>query len=266
MPSDVLTVELYVASPHARRARLDVAFEVPAGISVLSGPSGSGKSTCLAALAGLLQPTRGRIVLAGRTLLDSRRHVDVPTHARQIALVFQSLALFPHLTVAENVAFGLVARTSTVRSHAQEPRASTLRSRAQEPRASTRAWRDALVAHWLERMRIAHLARRRPTTLSGGEAQRVAIARALASSPALLLLDEPFSALDASLRHELSEEVQCLVAELCIPALLVSHQPDQRLPFGAKKIELRDGVVAATSVAEEVSEVRRCLSLGAARA
>jgi molybdate transport system ATP-binding protein len=190
-----------------------------AGVTVLSGPSGAGKSSCLFVLAGLLRPQRGRIVLAGRTLFDSARDVDVPPRRRKIALLFQSLALFPHLSVEQNVAFGA-------------------------PRELSRAARRELAQRWLERMHVAELAQRRPATLSGGEAQRVALARALASAPSLLLLDEPYSALDEALRRELAREVTQVAAELQIPVLLVTHD-EQDARAARDVIVLRDGRRAA---------------------
>ncbi|MDB4988244.1 MAG: Molybdenum transport ATP-binding protein ModC [Myxococcaceae bacterium] len=206
---------MYVASLVGTR-RLELALTLPPGVTVLFGPSGAGKSTCLSALAGLVRPKRGRIVLAGRTLFDAATGVDVPPHARRVALVFQTLSLFPHLTVLENVAFGV-------------------------PRSVVSSERRGLATRWLERMHVAPLSTRQPSTLSGGEAQRVALARALASSPRLLLLDEPFSALDRSLRSELAQEVASVVRELGIPALLVTHDRDDAAQLGERLVCLRDG-------------------------
>lgn len=192
--------------------RLSLSLTLPPGMTVLSGPSGAGKSTCLLALAGLIRPDAGEIVLAGRTLFG--RGIDIPPWRRRVALVFQNLALFPHLSALDNVRFGI--RDPHVDAHA-----------------------------WLARMRVEHVAARRPATLSGGEAQRVALARALASSPALLLLDEPFSALDPPLRAELAGEVHALVAELAIPALLVTHHRQDAERLGERIVRLRDGALEA---------------------
>jgi molybdate transport system ATP-binding protein len=194
--------------------RLELALQAPPGVTVLFGPSGAGKSTCLLALAGLVLPQRGTIRLAGRTLFDAARGIAVPVYARRVALVFQNLALFPHLTVRENVAFGI-------------------------PREA--AHRSTLGARWMERMRVLELAERLPGSLSGGEAQRVALARALASEPALLLLDEPFSALDHGLRRELGREVVQVVSELGIPALLVTHDREDAASLGQSVVKLRAG-------------------------
>jgi molybdate transport system ATP-binding protein len=188
--------------------RLSLALTLPPGMTVMLGPSGAGKSTCLLALAGLIRPDSGEIVLGGRTLFNGQLHV--PAWQRRVALVFQNLALFPHMTALENVRFGI--RGATGSAH-----------------------------EWLARMRVAHVAERKPSTLSGGEAQRVALARALASSPALLLLDEPFSALDQPLRAELAAEVRAVVGQLAIPAILVTHHREDADTLGDRIVRLRDG-------------------------
>lgn len=214
----VLELELEVRGGSEHRPRLELSLRLPAGVTVLFGPSGSGKSTCLSALAGLVRPDRGRIVLGGRTLFDRERGIDLAPRHRRVALVFQSLALFPHLDALANVAFGI-------------------------PRGLGRGERRSVAQRWLERMRVGHLASRHPGTLSGGEAQRVALARALASTPSLLLLDEPFSALDAGLRRELWVEVGGVVEELGIPALLVTHDREDAGALATRIIHLRDGRV-----------------------
>jgi molybdate transport system ATP-binding protein len=185
--------------------RLDAAFTVPAGITVLFGPSGAGKSTCLSVIAGLLEPQRAGITL-GNELLSA-----LPAHQRRVALVFQTLALFPHLSALQNVAYG--ARSDPKR--------------------------------WLERMHVSHVADRRPPQLSGGEAQRVALARALASEPRVLLLDEPFSALDLKLRRQLGEELKALVAELQIPTVLVTHDREDAATLGQRVVVLEQGRVVS---------------------
>jgi molybdate transport system ATP-binding protein len=212
----VLSFSIVVAAARGKEPRLDLTLALPVGITRMVGPSGAGKSTCLLALAGLVRPVSGHIELAGRTLFDARRAIDVPTRDRRVALLFQSLALFPHMTVAQNVAFGL-ARTLTEHERAERARA------------------------WLSRMQVAGLAERHPATLSGGEAQRVALARALASEPRLLLLDEPFSALDQALRVELSRELEREVATLGIPALLVTHDTASQPAPGGPIVRLAQG-------------------------
>lgn len=199
--------------------RLDLEFETAATITALMGPSGAGKTTLLQAIAGLVHPSRGRIVLGRETLFDSELRINVPTFRRRIALVFQSLALLPHLSVWQNVAYGLPARA--------------------------RGRRRETAMTWLERARVATLADRAPSTLSGGEAQRVALARALASEPRLLLLDEPFSALNQELRIELCEILQELLAAMPVPVLFVTHDLADAERIASRILVLDQGQIAA---------------------
>ena len=221
----VLQVRLTIA----RAFSLEAAFEAPAGFTLVTGPSGAGKSTLLGAIAGFVRPARGRIALrhaadaADAVWFDSERHIDVAPQHRHVAIVFQSLALFPHLTAAENVAYGA-------------------------PRALDRSARRALATKLLERLRVGHVADRRPATFSGGEAQRVALARALATAPRAVLLDEPFSALDAALRRELTADVRELLRGLGVPVLLVTHQPDEAGAPGDRFVTLDAGRIVGTGV------------------
>ena len=194
---------------------IDLDFTAPPGITVLFGPSGAGKSTALAAIAGLLRPTEGRVVVGTEVWLDTAQRVERPVHQRRLAYVFQGLALFPHLTAVQNVAYGLVA--------------GDRRQRADQARAL------------LDRMQVGHLADRRPRTFSGGEAQRVALARAFARAPRVLLLDEPFSALDRDLRAALGAEVKRYVAEARIPAVLVTHQRAEAHALGDRAVVVDRG-------------------------
>jgi ABC-type sulfate/molybdate transport systems ATPase subunit len=209
-----------VAGEREDRPRLDVNLALPVGITVLMGPSGAGKTTLLASIAGLVRPDAGRIELDGLALFDRGARVFVPPHRRRVALVFQSLALFPHLAVWENVAYGL----------------------PKLPARERRARADA----WLSRAHVAHVADRAPDTLSGGEAQRVALARALASEPRALLLDEPFSALDQDLRRRLGEELRALVADVEIPTLLVTHDERDAESLGSRVLHLDLGKLRET--------------------
>jgi molybdate transport system ATP-binding protein len=176
---------------------LDVTWSAGDGVAVLFGPSGAGKTLTLQCVAGLVRPDAGRIVLGDRVFFDAARGVDLPAQQRRIGYVFQGYALFPHLTVADNVGFGL--------------------------RESPRAERRARVARLIARLGLAGLERRYPRELSGGERQRVALGRALAIEPALLLLDEPLSALDAPLRRALRDELRALLSEVGTAAVLVTH-------------------------------------------
>ncbi|MEX2031295.1 MAG: ATP-binding cassette domain-containing protein, partial [Dehalococcoidia bacterium] len=174
----------------------DAAFEADAEVVVLFGHSGAGKSVTLQAVAGLVRPDSGRIVLGGQPLFDATRGIDLSPQDRGVGYVVQELALFPHLSVAENVAFG--ARGS-------------------------RADRRARTAPLLSRLGLEGFADRMPASLSGGQQQRVALARALARDVPLLLLDEPFSALDESLRRTLRAELLRLRADLGLTVVFVTH-------------------------------------------
>jgi ABC-type sugar transport system ATPase subunit len=185
------------------------------GITVVVGPSGSGKSTLVALVAGLLAPAAGRILFAGRDM------AGVPPERRDVGVVFQSYALFPHLSVEDNVAFGLTTR------HRRLPR------REVAPRVRELA---ALLG-------LTPLLARRPAELSGGERQRVALARALAPRPALLLLDEPLSALDASLRRQLRAEVAALLRGLGTTVLYVTHDQEEAMMLADHLVVLQGGRV-----------------------
>jgi molybdate transport system ATP-binding protein len=206
---------------------LDVSLNFGPGLSVLFGPSGSGKTTILSGLAGLLRPDSGHVTLGGSVLFDAAAGIDLPPNERRIALVFQSLALFPHLDALGNVAYGL-------------------------SRGLSNAERSARASSWLARMRVEHLARRYPNSFSGGEAQRVALARALASEPRALLLDEPFSSLDQTLASELSAELAEYVSTLLLPVVLVTHDRTVARALGRELTLLRAGRVEKVGPAREL--------------
>ncbi len=192
-----LTVDIHLRrGGFARHVRIAVQDRVVA----LTGPSGAGKTSVLHAIAGLLRPRAGRIEIDGRVLFDAAARIDVPAHARRVGYVFQDARLFPHLDVLGNLRYGRHAPAGAAPAH-------TL---------------DAIV----ELLGIGPLLRRRTGNLSGGEAQRVAIGRALLSQPALLLLDEPLSALDQSRREELIPWLQRVRDEVRLPMLYVSHTLD----------------------------------------
>jgi molybdate transport system ATP-binding protein len=196
----------------------DVSVHVAAGETVaVLGPNGAGKSTLLGLIAGLVGPGDGSATLSGRTLFDTGGGVLVPPHARGVALLAQEALLFPHLSVLDNVAFG--------------PRSTG--SSARDSRATARAWLDEVDA--------ADLAARRPATLSGGQAQRVAVARALAADPELLLLDEPFSALDVSAAPALRRLLRRVLADRTV--ILVTHDVLDALMLADRVLVMRDGHV-----------------------
>ncbi len=202
-------------------------FAAPAGsVTVLFGPSGAGKTTILRCLAGLERPDAGSLRLGDETWFEAATRVCLTPQQRGAALLAQDYALFPHLSVAENVAFGL----------------------AREPRQRARA----RVAELLRLMRLEDLAQRRPQTLSGGQQQRVALARALAPRPRVLLLDEPLSALDAPTRDELRGELGRVLRGLDVPMLLVTHERLEALALGDRMVVLCDGRVRQAGSVPEV--------------
>jgi len=207
--------------------RLSLTLE-PGSIVALLGPSGCGKTTTLRMIAGLMAPS------AGEMFLDDRPITRIPAHRRNIGMLFQNYALFPHMTVAENVAFGLEARGFR---------------------------RDAAAARVLEALQLVQLDgydQRRPAQLSGGQQQRVALARALVIEPALLLLDEPLGALDKSLRQSMQVELRALQRRLGITTVLVTHDQDEALTMADRIAIMRDGSLEQIGTPDEV--YRRPLS------
>jgi molybdate transport system ATP-binding protein len=207
--------------------RLAAQLEARSEVLVLFGPSGAGKTTCLNAIAGLLTPDAGEIVLDGETLFRKVRpgpYTNVATRQRRIGYVFQQYALFPHLTALENTGYALRGR------------------------------RDARAAAFnlLERMGIGHVANHYPSEMSGGQQQRVAIARALAANPRMLLLDEPFSALDAAVRQRLQYDLAALQVEMGLIVLYVTHRLEDALALGNRLAVVREGKVEQVGPIDEV--------------
>ncbi len=203
---------------------LDVAFETPGGVTALFGPSGAGKSLTLRHLAGLERGAQGRIELAGRTLFAGDRDIDLPPRERGVGMVFQEYALFPHMSVAANVGYGL--------------------------QALARTERRGRVVDLLERVGLAGYGARRPESLSGGERQRVALARALAPEPGLLLLDEPFGALDFRVRRGLRRELRALHEATGVPMVLVTHSLAEVRELSDHLVLLDRGRVVGTGATE----------------
>ena len=210
---------------NTRSFTLDVAFEVKPGVTVLFGPSGSGKSRTLGCIAGIVRPDKGRISLGSDVWFDETR-ASLPIQRRRVAYVFQSLALFPHMTAEDNVSYG-IARTI--------------------PKAERRATAHDMLA----KMRVGHLADRKPHTFSGGEAQRVALARAFAMKPKALLLDEPFSALDAGVKLELLAEVGEWLARERVPTILVTHHAEEASALGDHVVMLEKGRVVREAAIDD---------------
>jgi molybdate transport system ATP-binding protein len=210
---------LHVRLAHSLRTlRLDVALDVEPGTLALAGPSGAGKTSVLRAVAGLLRPEQGVVRAGPETWLDTAAGVDIPPERRSVGLVFQDYALFPHLSVRQNVAYGGPRRTDDL----------------------------------LERFRIAHLARAGPGELSGGERQRVALARALAREPAVLLLDEPLAALDADTRAHVRGELAALLRDLTLPTIVVTHDFADAAVLARRIAVLVEGAVVQTGSPEEL--------------
>ena len=200
-----------------------VTLNVPDGeLTILLGPSGCGKTTTLRMIAGFVEPSAGRIAIAGR---DVTRE---PPWRRNIGLVFQSYALFPHLTVSENVAFGL------------------------RRRGVAEADIRARVARALELVRLGSYGARMPRALSGGQQQRVAIARAVVIEPDVLLLDEPLSNLDAKLREDVRRELRALQRQLGITTLMVTHDQAEAMALGDRLVVMSEGCVRQVGTPEQV--------------
>jgi len=211
----------------------DFAFSSPALKTVVFGPSGCGKTTLLKLLAGLSAPDRGRFCFNAQTIIDMDHGVAVPAHQRNFGYLPQKSCLFPHMNVAQNIHYGL--RYKRVKQ-------------AQE-----------VVQIWAERLGITELLQRYPAQLSGGQQQRVALARVFASRPKLLLLDEPFCALDVSVREELRDLLIALIDEHHIPTLLVTHDREEAFVFGEHMVVLQAGEVIEAGTLEDVFHAPRYL-------
>ncbi|MFH5927001.1 ABC transporter ATP-binding protein [Roseomonas xinghualingensis] len=233
-----LTVRLRAAGPIP--LDLDLAC-APGEVLALVGPSGAGKSTALRCLAGLHRPETGRVICNDAVWLDTGTGVDLPPHRRAVGMVFQDYALFPHMTALGNVAAAM-GHLPRGRRH----------DRARE---------------LLTLVRLSGLEERRPAEMSGGQQQRVAVARALARDPAVLLLDEPFSAVDRATRRQLQEELAALRRVLSIPVLLVTHDLEEAAALGDRICVLHHGRGLQTAPAAELlarpvsAEVARLLDL-----
>ncbi|WP_305822841.1 ATP-binding cassette domain-containing protein [Massilia brevitalea] len=206
-----------------RSFHLDLRLQSDSQRLVILGPSGAGKSQALRAIAGLMRPDSGRIMVGGAVLFDASKHIDLQPQARRMGYLFQDYALFPHLSVRQNIAFG-----------------------------ETPGWRNPgrqagseAVERWLAAFHLEHLAHQLPGELSGGQRQRVALARALVAQPAALLLDEPFAALDPDLRTVLRGELDALQRALGLPMILISHDVADAEVFGDHVVRMRDGALDA---------------------
>jgi molybdate transport system ATP-binding protein len=213
------------------RFALDVSFASDASRLVLFGPSGAGKTQTLKMLAGIVPPDRGRVAVSGRVLYDDGARIDLSPQQRRLAYVFQDYALFPHLTVRQNIAF---ARRS---GWLNPPRGVV----------------DEASERWIEAFHLQPVAGHYPHQISGGQRQRTALARALVHEPTALLLDEPFAALDQRLRHRLREELRDLQAQVGRPMLLITHDDEDVKVLADEVVHLLAGRIvpaAQCTVAE----------------
>jgi molybdate transport system ATP-binding protein len=215
------------------RFELGVRFASDGPRLVLYGPSGAGKTQTLKMIAGIARPDSGRIVVAGRTLFDSAAGVRLSPQQRRLACVFQDYALFPHLSVRQNIAFAC-------RSGWLNPPTKVHDERAER---------------WIAAFHLESVAGHLPHQISGGQRQRTALARALVNDPTALLLDEPFAALDNALRQRLRDELKDLQAQLQLPMLLITHDDDDVRLLADQVVHLRAGKVVEGTAVQEAAPV-----------
>ena len=204
------------------RFSVDMEYSFEEGVLVIQGESGAGKTTVLNCIAGLKQPDRGRIAIDGRIVFDEK--TNVPVKKRQIGYLFQNSALFPNMTVGKNVIYGIKNKEEY---------------RDRKKRKELLEYADYI----MDTFQITHLQKRYPEKISGGEKQRVALARAIVTRPKLLLLDEPFSALDVKTKEVVYEEFASLKKSLGIPTILITHDPQESKLFADHKIFMKDGKI-----------------------
>lgn len=204
------------------RFSVDMEYSFEEGVLVIQGESGAGKTTVLNCIAGLKQPDRGRIAIDGRIVFDEK--TNVPVKKRQIGYLFQSYALFPNMTVGKNVIYGIKNKEEY---------------RDRKKRKELLEYADYI----MDTFQITHLQKRYPEKISGGEKQRVALARAIVTRPKLLLLDEPFSALDVKTKEVVYEEFASFKKSLGIPTILITHDPQESKLFADHKIFMKDGKI-----------------------
>ena len=215
----------------ARQFHLDVQLRSNSQRVVILGPSGAGKSLTLKAIAGLLRPDSGTIRLDDTTLFDSARRINLSPQARKVGYLFQDYALFPHLTVRQNIASALIGGW----------------------RNPPRDFKHEQVEYWLDALHLGHLSHQLPEELSGGQKQRTALARALVAEPRVLLLDEPFAALDYALRVRMRKELAELQQRLDVPMILITHDPEDADIFGDHVLYLHEGMIVEQMPDAEVA-------------
>jgi len=226
-----MTLAVDIRARLSKNFALEANFATPPGITILFGRSGSGKTTLLNCIAGLVRPDAGRIALESRVLFDVAANIDLPPAQRAVGFLFQDLALFPHLTVEQNVEYGLT-------------------------KLSTNARRER-VAAILDAMRVGALTRRKPAEVSGGEKQRVALARSLVTDPSMLLLDEPLAALDAITKSSIIADLRAWNAAHGIPIIYVTHSLQEAFAVGESVVVLEAGKIIARGHPLEVLDAPR---------
>lgn len=208
----------------AKQFSLDVDFSIENGITVLAGASGAGKTTVLKIIAGIVAPDEGLIRINETIFFDSATRINLPIQTRRVGFVFQDYALFPHLTAAQNIAFGLKIKDAKARQNKVE--------------------------EMLSLFHIEHTKNRFPSEMSGGEQQRTALARALASEPKIVLLDEPLSAVDVETRTKLLDEIELAQTRAHIPFLYVTHNEAEATRLGKQRVILKDGKIFGNEIFE----------------
>lgn len=213
-----LAIQKTLCSP-TRTFKLDIKVTSSSKRIVIFGSSGAGKTMILKSIAGLITPDKGHIKISDTILFDSSKKINLKPQQRHLAYLFQNYSLFPHLTVGQNINFAL-------QKGLFNPKKNSSHSKANQ---------------WIEKLELKDLIGLYPQQLSGGQQQRVALARALTTNPRMLLLDEPFSALDSSLRHKVRNEINELQQQLKIPMILISHDIEDVKLFGEHVIEIQEG-------------------------
>jgi molybdate transport system ATP-binding protein len=227
----MLRVNIKKRFPGNGEIALDCGFAAEPGFTIVFGASGAGKTTLLDAIAGLVRPDAGQIAVSEAAMFDSQRGVDVAPQRRKLGYVMQELALFPHLTAEQNVAYGLAGEE--------------------------RSQRKQKVGEILESFRIAGVRTRRPAAISGGERQRVALARALVTNPRALLLDEPLSALDLPTKSRILDDLRAWNETRRVPILYVTHSREEMFAIGERVLVLEAGRIAADGTPHEVMTAPR---------
>lgn len=203
---------------------VDVEYEFGEGVLAIQGESGAGKTTILNCISGLLTPEAGKISIGDRIVFDSSAGINVPTRLRNIGYLFQNYALFPNMTVYQNIVYGI----------------------RNKPEYREKNKREALLNYAEEVMEtfgIAHLKKKHPTRISGGEKQRVALSRAIVTKPGLLMLDEPFSALDQQTKEIVYKQFASFKKNFRIPTILITHDPKESELFADSRIMMKDGEI-----------------------